>query len=85
MTDPTSGSEPEPTTYHVLWSDTNEVILFLRVRSRAGVVDGESYLKGTGWVEDARAFDVYLNGQDYDLVDESEAADLVRDIEAGRA
>jgi hypothetical protein len=77
------GDTPDRTNYYVLWSDSDEVIAFFRLRSESGALHGESYERGRGWIEDPRAFDVYLNGQDYELLDETEADDLVRELADG--
>lgn len=73
------------TTHHVLWADSDEVLLLIRIRRVGENVYGEVYRRGYGWVEDARAFDVNLNGQDYDLVDREEAEALAREMEQKRA
>jgi hypothetical protein len=75
MTDP-------HTTYHARIDDeSGDVLVLVRLRTAAGSTYGERYQLGEGWVEDARAFDVMLNGQDYDLLDEDEAEDLAGRIE----
>jgi hypothetical protein len=63
-------------TYHVMREDDGTASLLVRLRHQGAALYGEVFVPGDGWVEDARAFDVLRNGQDYDLIDESEAERL---------
>lgn len=68
--------------YHVMYDDeTGDVMILLRFTT-TGPTIGESYRPGVGWVVDNRAFDIMLNGQDYEIVDESTAEELVAELEA---
>lgn len=76
-------STPE-TTHHVLWDVEERTVLALfRLRVTDEGLYGESYRPGEGWVESPGAFDVYRNGQDYDLVDAEEAERLASRMAAG--
>jgi hypothetical protein len=60
---------------------SGDVLVLVRLRTAAGSTYGERYQPGKGWVEDSHAFDVMLNGQDYDLLDEDEAQELAGRME----
>jgi hypothetical protein len=65
----------------VLCDDDGVPYRLVRLRDDGAGLHGELLLPGRGWVEDARAFDVMRNGQDYDLVDEVEAAAIVAKLD----
>jgi hypothetical protein len=52
-----------------------------RLRRTPGELHTEAWRPGAGWVEDARAADVYRNGQDYELLTEAEADATVAELE----
>jgi hypothetical protein len=73
----------EATTYHALRDDEDGTVLALfRLRREADGLYLEAYRPGRGWVADQRAADVFHNGQDYELLDEAEAARLAAGMEA---
>lgn len=55
---------------------------FVRLREIADALYAECYLAGVGWVEDERAIDVFVNGQDYDLIDAEEAERVCATMDA---
>ena len=69
------------TTYHVMLDDSGEVMALFRLRRDATGAYHEAYRRGEGWVESPSAADVYRNGQDYDLIDETEAERLAATLE----
>ena len=78
------GGSDQLTTHHVMWDEEDSTVLILvRLRHSGGELYGEAYRPGEGWVDSPAAFDVWRNGQDYDLIDADEAADLARRMEAG--
>lgn len=69
-------------TYHARFDEeSDEVLVLFRLRSEAGGLHGERYAPGSRWVADHYAFDVMRNGQDYDVVDEEEAAELAKRLD----
>jgi hypothetical protein len=76
-------------TYHVLRDDDSGTVLAMfRLRDEPGEPPAfhlEAYRPGEGWVTDHRAADVFRNGQDYDLLDEAAAEELIARMEAGEA
>lgn len=74
--------DQERTTYHVMRDEDGTAFILLRVRYESAGVYGELFFPDEGWVEDVRAFDVLRNGQDYDLIDESEAERLAAEMQA---
>jgi len=74
-------SEPA-TSYHARIEDSGEVLVLFRLRRADGATHGERYRRGEGWVEDARAFDVTLNGQDYEVLPADEVEAVIAELEA---
>jgi hypothetical protein len=73
----------ERTTYHVMFDDSDRVLIMIRLRTTGAATDGEIYHPGRGWVPDSRAFDVMLNGQDYHVLAEGRVDELMAAIESG--
>jgi hypothetical protein len=61
------------TTFHVLRDHDGRAQILLRLRTDDDGLHGEAFEPGTGWVRSAAAFDVWTNGQDYDVIDADEA------------
>lgn len=87
MTTPSGGARDgvPATTHHVRRDDAGGVLGLVRIRRAVGEVHGEVYEPGAGWTTDPSAFDVAVNGQDYDLLDADDADRLAEEMEAGRA
>jgi hypothetical protein len=71
----------EKVSYHVLWGKPGTVLGLVRMRLTPKELHSEFYWPGQGWVKDARAMDAWINGQDYEVIDEAEALRLAAAME----
>jgi hypothetical protein len=69
------------TTYHALFDDDGVPSILVRLRMTNGSLFGETYRPNEGWVASNYAFDIMVNGQDYDLLNAAEAADAAAAID----
>ncbi|MER6669433.1 hypothetical protein ABT256_33090 [Amycolatopsis japonica] len=75
MSDPTAS-------YHARVEDSGEVIILVRLREVGEATYGERYRRNEGWIRDDYAFDVLLNGQDYEVLTDDEVLDAIAQIDA---
>jgi hypothetical protein len=64
------------TTYHAMFDDDGIASILVRLRKVSGSLFGEAYRPNEGWITSNLAFDIMVNGQDYDLLDADEAAEV---------